>query len=294
MKSCDYCGKKNEDGATICADCGSELVVCRQLPNYAPSRDARSACRIVLRDLNAASGTLIFLAYLLAQVLCVLCLGGMAYVIAQKSESFRSGQTFEVLAKMTPILVVLCPIFGGLAVVLVSLFLVPVRCLKDRSPDGAAWVSGSPTAIIEGLFIGFVIGATIALLILRTGQHVNHRDLDALAHMALRSGWLRTLALVVAVLLGPTTEEIVFRGILFGGFRKTVGTAGAAFLTTFLFLLLHLPKVVHHMPTALGLTAVALGSLWWRLRSRAVGAAVAVHIGYNAVIALVALLLSGR
>jgi membrane protease YdiL (CAAX protease family) len=110
--------------------------------------------------------------------------------------------------------------------------------------------------------------------------------------MLLRPGFWRLPSLVAMVLFYPTAEEILFRGILFGGSRKSFGPVWAAVLTTFLFLLGHLPKVSYDISTHAGVCGLAAAALWCRLRSGAIGPAIAVHMGYNTLGAIFLLLQS--
>ena len=50
--------------------------------------------------------------------------------------------------------------------------------------------------------------------------------------------------------------------------------------------MLHVTEVIHFFPALLAIVAMALLALRMRLRYSAIGPAVAVHFGYNAVIAL--------
>ena len=78
----------------------------------------------------------------------------------------------------------------------------------------------------------------------------------------------------------------MFRGILYGGYRKSLGAAAAAALTTFIFVLLHITELVHEPLATFAIGGLALLALWRRLCSNAIGPAIAVHVGYNSAIAL--------
>ena len=93
---------------------------------------------------------------------------------------------------------------------------------------------------------------------------------------------------MTALLLAPPIEELLFRGVLYGGYRRSLGAPAAAALTTSIFVILHVSEIVYYPPAALGIASLALVALWFRLRSAAIGPAIAVHFGYNLVIALVA------
>jgi membrane protease YdiL (CAAX protease family) len=290
VKTCDYCGGQNEDVAQYCCSCGTEFAP-RQIRRG--SFSWQGVWRLLLpRELNAVSSTITFFVYLIAQLFCVLSIWVLAYAFSPHQASLRE-DALRALADLTTIRVVLFPIAGGVGTILASLCLFP-RALKDRSSKGAAWVFGNWSGIVQALALGFVLGAGASLMSMLTKHHVRHRDLDTLAQMALTPGWSRAIALGVAVLLGPTTEEILFRGVMFGGYYKSMGFAGAATLTTILFLLLHVPIIIHSRIAFLGITAMSVGAVWMRLRSGAVSCAVAVHVGHNAMVSVFALMLIRR
>jgi uncharacterized protein len=90
----------------------------------------------------------------------------------------------------------------------------------------------------------------------------------------------------MALLLAPPVEEMLFRGVLYGGYRKSLGATGATWLTTSIFALMHIGEVIYFLPALLVIAGVALLALRMRLRHSAIGPAVAVHFGYNFILAL--------
>ena len=162
--------------------------------------------------------------------------------------------------------------------------------LRDRTPNGAAWVVGSSRQVAAGLGIGIMIAGLyflVAIVTVRLGVHVGR---GPLAKMATTNGAPQIAWLIAALILAPPFEELLFRGILYGGYRRSFGPTTAAVLTTFIFCLLHTTEVIHFLPGLIGIVGVALGALWLRLHSSAIGPAVAVHFGYNVVLASTLLL----
>jgi len=90
----------------------------------------------------------------------------------------------------------------------------------------------------------------------------------------------------MALLVAPVVEELLFRGVVYGGYRSSYGPVRAALLTTTVFWLLHLTEMIYFWPSMIGVAGLAIAALWFRLRSAAIGPAVAVHFGYNAVLAV--------
>jgi hypothetical protein len=104
--------------------------------------------------------------------------------------------------------------------------------------------------------------------------------------MSMTKGLPQILWIIMALFLAPPLEELLFRGVLYGGYRKSLGATGAAWLTTSIFAFLHIGEVIHFLPALLAIVTMALLALRMRLRYSAIGPAIAVHFGYNAMVAL--------
>jgi hypothetical protein len=118
-----------------------------------------------------------------------------------------------------------------------------------------------------------------------SGQPSEH-ETSPMITMATTPGLPQLVWVFTAVALAPPVEELLFRGILYGGYRKSLGPAAAAALTTFIFVLLHINELVHEPLATFVIGGLALLALWRRLRSNAIGPAIAVHVGYNTMIAI--------
>jgi len=241
----------------------------------------KSAQNRLPRDLNAVSATIILFGYLIAPALCILWIAVIAILVTRLQGIHANDQILRVIHDIMPAISILTPFISGGAAVLISLWLIP-KSLKDTSPNGAAWVRGSWRAIAEGFVIGVILGAVATVMSKAMTHHVDYRDMSPVVQMLLRPGLLQVLSAVSIVLCGPPAEEIVFRGVLFGGYRKSFGPIWATLLTTLLFLALHLPKVLYYMPALAGASGASLAALWCRLRSGDIGHAVALDVGYNA------------
>jgi hypothetical protein len=116
-------------------------------------------------------------------------------------------------------------------------------------------------------------------------HHAAHKNLNPLHQMAFTLGLQQIIWVVVSVVIAPPLEEMLFRGILYGGYRKSFGPVWAAISTTLLFVACHFPYYIHDLLAVIGITVATLATLWCRLRWNAIGPAIAVHVGYNFVIA---------
>ena len=184
-----------------------------------------------------------------------------------------------------PLAILLTMIFGGTGIVwLAIIFELP---LKDGSPTGAAWVRGSWSNIAKGLGTG--ISVSLLWLGLLSGfSHgaQNEEDIGPLTRMGITPGFSQIVWVLVALVFAPPIEELLFRGIFYGGYRKSFGPFVATVTTTTIFVLLHFNEFIHQPLAVFAIASLALAALWWRLHSNAIGPAIAAHFGYNAVLAV--------
>lgn len=301
MKPCDYCGRENEDVLTFCSECGSVLpsplsppqtAVATELP---PFLNAPNAIPPLLpeppkgpRVLNGGWATAVLGIYLGGQMLGGVIGGFFAGLKAGIEGSPFGGHDYhEALQDMMPLTIVLVMLFGGIAVV--SSGIGFKLQLKDTSPTGAAWVRGSWRKIAIGVGCGMLIGLVWALSTLGLPQP-SEEELGPLARMGATKGLPQISWFVVALFLAPPVEELLFRGILYGGYCKSMGPVAAAALTTIIFVALHFTELIYQPLAVFAIGGLALGALAMRLRSNAIGPAIALHFGYNATIAILAIL----
>jgi ABC-2 type transport system permease protein len=88
------------------------------------------------------------------------------------------------------------------------------------------------------------------------------------------------LVVVLAVLAAPIVEEFIFRGLLYGGFRRSLAPIPAALGSASVFALVH-PAVA-----AFPVFGLALGAAFVYERTKWLGAPIAAHMTYNGILAL--------
>jgi membrane protease YdiL (CAAX protease family) len=194
MKTCDYCGKANEDATRLCTGCGTAFHDPVAKTEPAPWTKLRGWLRV----LNAGSATLILFAYFVSGVLGALFTSSLTYLILPLALS-------------------------GIGMVLTSITLIP-EFLKNTSPTGAAWVLGTWKAILKGLVIGLVLGVFAHVLVSISKHPVAHKNTDLLNQLIHTPGITQWIALAATALLAPPIEEMLFRGVLYGGYRKSFGS----------------------------------------------------------------------
>jgi len=174
-------------------------------------------------------------------------------------------------------------IFSGLLVIIVSIWWFRGE-LKDQSATGAAWVIGGSRKNLAAFSIGILIA--ILYLVIAPVLHAipEVETMGPLAKMASRPGISQTVWILLALLLAPPIEELLFRGVLFGGICRSWGPVAAGLVTTVVFVLMHVPEMMHYWPALIFITIMAAVALRWRLTTGAIGSSVAVHLGYNSVL----------
>jgi len=239
--------------------------------------------------LNAKSATLILLSYLAVQI-------GIGFIGSIVLASFAAlhGANLERPEVRNQVLSAKIGMIGVLSIPPAALIMFLMSRSHARSqlttPTGAAWTVGEPRWLLQGLAVGILAGAGYLGVFLAVPRPVADAPMGPLASMAATPGFPQVIWLIGALLFAPVAEELLFRGVLYGGYRKSMGPAPAAALTTFIFWLLHINETIYFPPAMVSVAALALLALWFRLRAAAIGPAIALHLGYNGVVAAAALL----
>jgi membrane protease YdiL (CAAX protease family) len=135
--------------------------------------------------------------------------------------------------------------------------------------------AGSVRAIAWGTGAGIVAGAA-ALVYVRLAQHSALFEASRQATALSRGDTLWLLALAVAA--APVFEEFIFRGLIFGGLRRTLGPAISVLASAAIFAVVHPPFSV--IPVfGLGLATALIYD-----RTRLLAGPMAAHAVYNAIV----------
>lgn len=253
-------------------------------------------CRVVAPEarpprLRAGRALLILLGFIVVQLLAGFGVVLVAMAGAAVSGSpLRTPGALEACAQRMLLPAVLVSLLGGgVAIVVLARLLLGRDEIADGSPAGAAWRVGAPRKIGLGLVLGLAIGLLYLLPSVVLGPLSDEHETGPLARMAMTPGLTQGVWVLVALVLAPPVEELLFRGVLYGGFRTSLGPAWAAVLSTLIFWLLHITETIYFWPSMIAIALFAVAALWIRLHARAIGPAVAVHFGYNAVLVMAAL-----
>lgn len=236
------------------------------------------------RKLGAWRALIIFLAYFAGQVIgssAAGIFGGVFVGFKAASSGVRDSRTLIAMTEpLIPWTMGAGMGLGALLMVLCAIRLVPAD-LRRTEPTGAAWRIGRIKWICYGLGIGGA-GALVMLLFSIMCRFAMFTAMaPVMGKMAVTPGAPQIIFAVCALFIAPLFEELLFRGVLYGGFRKTFGPIFAALFVTSLFVLCHLDAIWVFPPAAIGIGGMGAVALWLRLRTGTLGPSVAMHLAFN-------------
>ena len=288
IKRCDYCGKDNDAMLQACLGCGTPFPR-PPVVDLKPSAVARP-------KLNGLSATGILILNFAGQTIGTVIAASILIIVAHVNgvDVTDHDQITQIVKDNSPLTTVAAVAAGILAMFGGSL-LLGRAALKDSTPVGAAWLIGPRKEIVRGFALGFIIALGSAVVTAPMERFMSPQ-LGPLTTMGRTQGLPQITYIILAVLIVPIPEELLFRGVMYGGYRQSLGARKAAILTSFIFVAMHFLEFSHFPPAAISITALAIGALYMRLRGCAIGPAVAVHTGYNLFVALLTVLytLAGR
>jgi membrane protease YdiL (CAAX protease family) len=139
-----------------------------------------------------------------------------------------------------------------------------------------------PRGVLGGLAGFVVLLAVVSGIIHAVDSTALAQDTEPFAGlMQSRSWWLM---LIAAAIGAPLSEELLFRGLLFGGLEVTrLGSAGAALLSSLAWASLHLQ---YSLPAICAIILMGLYFCWLRQRTGSLVPGMICHGLYNGMIVL--------
>jgi membrane protease YdiL (CAAX protease family) len=125
------------------------------------------------------------------------------------------------------------------------------------------------------ILVGFIA------VMITVGMLVPEQENDLLRILKSSKWALYTIA-VLAVFTAPLVEEVIYRGILYSAFQRSVGTFAAVALVTFLFALVHVPQYWPSTSTIFLLTLLSLILTLIRVYSGNLLPCIILHAIFNA------------
>lgn len=152
---------------------------------------------------------------------------------------------------------------------------------RDPSPAGVGWRRASWNQIIVAALAGVTISLAFCglTLLFPAGPDT---PLGPLTKMAAAGGWSRFAWMLIAIVLAPPIEEVLFRGLLLNGLTASWGSRVAYVVVTALFVTFHLFETYRYPIALLGILMLAIGVLVARVKTQSLFPAIALHAAYNA------------
>jgi membrane protease YdiL (CAAX protease family) len=125
-----------------------------------------------------------------------------------------------------------------------------------------------------------ILGGFIAVMV-AVSMLVPEQENDLLRILKSSRWALYTIA-ILAVFTAPLVEEVIYRGILYSAFQRSVGTFAAVALITFLFALVHVPQYWPSFSTIFLLTLLSLILTLIRVYSGNLLPCIILHTLFNA------------
>jgi uncharacterized protein len=156
-----------------------------------------------------------------------------------------------------------------------------------RGRLGAAWAPGRGGRGVDVLLgIGAGVGGFVVLLV-GLGLLFQVAGFDAPEQQALQDvvggGMDALLAVVLAVVLAPVVEELVFRGALHQGLRRRTGFWPAAVLSSAIFAVVHVEVVASSPVFLVQLFLLGVLFAWLLERTGNLLAPVVAHLAFNGI-----------
>jgi membrane protease YdiL (CAAX protease family) len=236
-------------------------------------------------SLGARRSLRIFIAFTAVQLILGIVIGfafGFYHAYDHTGVKFAADPIFLLASACVGIL------FGAVVAARMALRSFPRPAPLDARIS-IGWVAPTPIALAAGAGLGLALALTyVFVLVARFPPFAR----SILGTVDLRCVAARRAAAPLGVARdrpGPPIEELLFRGVLFTGFRRSWGPWAAGIAVTFLFAASHLFEAFGYWPALLSITVAGVLALAVRLRSGSIWPAVALHACYNAGLVFLAL-----
>jgi membrane protease YdiL (CAAX protease family) len=161
--------------------------------------------------------------------------------------------------------------------ILLYMLLVFVLSQAKLRPEARPFRKFSPSWIGKGYFSALAIVLVVNFVTTALSGDSPKSENPVLSLFADAATWKIAMLGVLVVFVGPFFEEIIFRGWLFGGLRKTWGDTPALLVSSALFALIH-----GDAPGLLPLFCLGMVFGWVYRRSGSLWASITVHGFWNA------------
>src|SRR3989442_801738 len=154
---------------------------------------------------------------------------------------------------------------------------VPCPNRTGRVRPAIGWSPTSRLWLLAAILSGLTLSAIYLKVLVRLFPPSPGQTWGPLVAAMVSGGWQRHLWALLALSIVPPVEEFVFRGVLFGGLRRSWGLPAAACLTTILFALFHVTSLHPYLPALVMITCVGAPQLSARVARRSLAPSIAMH-----------------
>jgi hypothetical protein len=148
---------------------------------------------------------------------------------------------------------------------------------------GWNWAGRSPIIWLLIAF-GIFVGINAANIVFSKLLPEKESDFAQMLKLGLQ---VRIAVALLASFSAPLVEEIVYRGVVFGGLRKRFSATTTVIIVTLLFAGVHVPQYAGAWATVAGLLLLSLVLTMVRAKSKSLLPCIVVHFINNAVASLV-------
>ncbi len=242
---------------------------------------------VALAGLGAGSALVVFLAYMMAQVLG----GGLVALVAGTAAGLSGFDLHDPVVSSQFARTVAAPaaivgmLLGGAVLIQLARYYEGPSFYAEF-PRGLGWMPAPLPELRLACAVGALLGISYLWLVTQLLPPQHGGRLGPLAQMASTPGFSFVCWVVLVLCLAPPLEEFLFRGVLLTGLARSWGLPAASVAVTGLFVAVHLPETGTYWPASVAIGLVGVGTLAARILSRSLAPAIALHAAYNLVIVL--------
>lgn len=198
----------------------------------------------------------------------------------QDAEAFTQFATKDRMA----ILLQIIAIIPAHVLTLVAAYYVVTRYKKYSFTEMLGWSNGGFRWWVHPLIvIGFLILAGGLTVVVPEQEHEMMRILKSSREAVF-------VVAIMATFTAPLVEEVIYRGVLYSAFQRSVGVPAAFCLVTLLFAFVHVPQYYPSVATIVLLSLLSVTLTAMRVFSRNLWPCIVLHTVFNATQSLMLIL----
>ena len=200
----------------------------------------------------------------------------MPYLYSRLGGVMDRDQLAEILVRdPTAVLIQALAIFPAHLITILVAWLIITKNRTYSFRDVLGWNSGG----VRWWHYVLILGGFLGLMMI-VGSFVPEQDNEMLRMIKSSRSVLYTIA-ILSVVTAPLIEEVVYRGILYSAFQRSVGQVTAVGLVTLLFALVHVPQYWPSFSTIFLLTLLSLILTLLRVYSGNLLPSIILHTVFN-------------